>query len=192
MRGMLGLCLILLWGASAPAVAQDNGSPPSSRGAGWGIIDGIGYGGLGFGVAVAATWDMESDHFGPPVTALMIIGASTVAGTVLGAVMGSRAQRTVAAGRPLDGAHRVAVIAGGVMAGGTLGALTSAALIQGEGEGTVLGSDEQTFTILVLVGTALSSLYVWRHREELTSGGIGLAPEVHGSGKYGLRVRVTY
>jgi hypothetical protein len=131
---MLSLVLILPCGASAPAVSQINRSPPWRGGAKWGLIDGIGYGGLGFGIAVAATLDMESNHFGPPGAALVIIGASIVAGAVLGGVMGSRAQRTVAAGRPLHGAHRVAVVAGGVIAGGTPGALTSAALIKGEGE----------------------------------------------------------
>lgn len=65
------LFLILLLGVSIPAAAQSNATSGASRSAKWGLIDGVGYGGLGFGLGVAATWDMESDHFGPPGEALL-------------------------------------------------------------------------------------------------------------------------
>jgi hypothetical protein len=192
-RAGCSLFLLLLLGVSIPAAAQSNATSGSSGGAKWGLIDGVGYGGLGFGLGVAATWNMESDNLvGPPGEALVIIGASTVAGTILGAIVGTRAQRTIAARRSLEGAHRIAVIGGAVTAGATLGALASVPLIKGQGEGTALGSDEQTFTLLVLAGGALGALYVWKHRSEFSSRNINLAPEITGDGEYGLRVRVIF
>lgn len=189
-RAGCSLFLILLLGVSIPATAQSNGTSGSSDGAKWGLIDGLGYGGLGFGLGVAATWNMESNHFGPPGEALVIIGASTVAGTILGAVVGSRAQRTITAGRSLEGPHRIAVIGGAVTAGGTLGALASIPLIEGQGEGTVFGSDEQTFTLLGLAGGVLGALYVWKHRNEFSSRNVSLTPVITRVAGYGLRIRV--
>jgi acyl dehydratase len=92
----------------------------------------------------------------------------------------------------MDRAHGIAVIGGAVAAGGVLGALTSAALIAPDGTGTVLGSDEETFTKLVLAGGALGSFYVWMHRDEFRSRSIRVGPEMIRNGEYGLRAVVTF
>lgn len=59
-------------------------------------------------------------------------------------MLGGRADRAIADGRAVEGPHRAAVLGGGVLAGGTLGALATVPLINSEGEGTFLGSDETT------------------------------------------------
>lgn len=190
----VGLAFVTVssFGVASPAVAQLETTTASDDGARWGVVDAIGYGGLGFGLGLAATWDMEGSGFGPPGAALVAIGASTVLGTVAGAMIGARAQRAIVAQGELEGVHRAAVIAGAIMAGGTLGALAAVPLVNGEGAGTFLGSDEQTVTVLVLVGSALGSLYVWRHRGDFSSSRFSLAPVMSEGGEYGLRVGVTF
>jgi hypothetical protein len=184
------LPLILLLGLCTPAMAQTPDSSTPGGGVKWSVVNGIGFGGLGFGLGIAVAWNMESNDYGPPDAAIVITGASTVTGILLGAMTGIRAQNKVAAGQTLHGAHRVAVIGGGIAAGGTLGALSAVPLINGEGEGTFLGSDEQTFALLVVAGSALGALYVWGNRAELTSRNISLTPEFTENRQYGLRVRM--
>ncbi len=217
------LVAVLSLGAPGPAAAQIETTRESSTGARWAVLDAIGYGGLGFGLGLLASWDRrESSGPGPPLgpdtwtvgpaeetlafgitdlsgisvgpsgTQLAIVGATTVAGTLAGAVIGRRAQEAIEEGRPIGGAHRAAVLGGGVMAGGTVGAVAAAALIMPEGEGTFLGSDEQAVFVLVLAGSALGALYVWRHRHGLLSSRIRFAPETYGRGGYGLRGRITF
>lgn len=187
---ILAVCLVL--GVVVPAAAQTPASPTPDGGVKWSLYDAVGYGALGFGLGLAATWDMEGSGFGPPGAAVAIVGATTAAGIVAGAVIGNRAQRAVAEGRRVDGAHRAAVIGGVVLAGGTLGALAAVPLINSEGEGTALGSDEQTFALLALAGGALGSLYAWKHSDELSSRSIGVAPAVSESAGYGLRLRMSF
>jgi hypothetical protein len=187
-----GLVLVISFGVSTTVAAQVQTTAASDGGARWGVVDAIGYGGLGFGLGLMASWDMEGSGFGPPGAAVAAVGVTTVLGTVAGAVIGTRAQRAIAAPGELDGAHRVAVIAGGLMAGGTLGSLVAVPLINGEGEGTFLGSDERTVVLLALAGTALGSVYVWTHRAEFSSSGVNLTPEISGRGEYGIRLRVAF
>ncbi|MEX2609581.1 MAG: hypothetical protein WEA24_06515 [Gemmatimonadota bacterium] len=179
--------MILLQLTTGPVAAQ--AVPPAGTGGAtrWAVIDAIGYGGLGFGVGVLASWNMESDDFGPPAGALLVIGAGTLTGTVGGAVLGFRARQRTIEREPLGRGHGTAALAGGVLAGATLGALTSASLINGAGEGTFLGSDETTFATLVLAGGVLGSMYVWGIRHE-----IRVAPVGGGAGSYGLRARVRF
>lgn len=151
-----------------------------------------GYGGLGFGLGLAVAWDMEGSDIGPPGTAVAVVGATTAAGIVAGTLIGNRARKTIAEGERIGGGHRAAVIGGVVLAGGTLGALAAVPLINSEGEGTALGSDEQTFALLALAGGALGSLYAWKQSDELSSRSIGVAPAVSGSAGYGLRLRMSF
>lgn len=186
------LLVILLCGTPVPAAAQTDSSTAPGGGVRWALLDAIGYSGLGFGLGLLAAWDMEGTSFGPPDEAVAVIAASTAAGLLTGAVIGRRAQNAIAQGRRPGGAHRAAALAGVAMAGGTLGALAAVPLINGEGEGTVLGSDEQTITVMMLGGTALGSLYMLRKRAAFPSNRIRVTPGIFGRGEYGLRVRVMH
>lgn len=172
----------------APLAAQ-SAPRPADDGAPWVLYDAVGYGGLGFGLGLAAAWGMENDSgFGPPGEALVVLGVGTVAGIVTGAILGSRAGHAVAEGRPLGTGHRAATLAGPVLAGGTLGALAAIPLINGEGEGTALGSDERTVGLLTLAGFAVGSVVAWRLSDELPVRGVQAGPA--GDGGYRLRVQM--
>lgn len=158
----------------------------------WRVIDAVGYGGLGFGLGVAATWDLEGEGFGPPDAALVAVGAGTVAGLTVGAMLGGRADRAIADGRAVGGPHRAAVLGGGVLAGGTLGALAAVPFINSEGEGTFLGSDETTFGVFVVTGAALGSLYTWRRSDQLSSGHASVTPVLGPGGERGIRLRIGF
>lgn len=177
---------VLTLATASPATAQRESPPASTEGVKWGVVDAIGYGGLGFGVGLISAWDLE---YG---SGALVVGAASLAGTIAGAVIGRRASQTLAADGQLGAGHRVAVIGGAIMAGGTLGTLAAVPLINGEGEGTFLGSDETTVAVLAVAGGALGSLFVWRHRDELASRSVGIAPGLFGKAALGLRVRLEF
>lgn len=182
----------LLLGFALPAAAQTDAPPASTGGMKWTLLDAVGYGGLGFGLGLVAAADMEGDDIGPPGSALAVLGATTAAGFVAGAVIGRRAQNRIAEGRPVEGAHRAAVNGGVVMAGAILGTLAAIPLVNSEGEGTPLGSDEQTVGLMALVGGGLGSLYAWRHSGELSPRTISVAPAISGTAGYGMRLRMSF
>lgn len=182
----------LLLGVAHPAAAQTDAPPVSTGGMKWTVLDAVGYGGLGFGLGLVAAADMEGDGIGPPGSALAVIGATTAAGIVAGAVIGRRGQNRIAEGRPVEGGHRAAVTAGVVMAGATLGALAAVPLVNSEGEGTPLGSDELTVGLTVIAGGVLGSLYAWRHSGELSPRTISVAPAISGTAGYGMRLRTSF
>lgn len=179
-------------GVPAAVAAQTPGSPVAASPANWSLIDAVGYAGFGFGAGLAATWDLEGSGFGPPDAALVIIGATTVAGAVAGAMTGSRAEQTISEGRRLGGAHRAAVAGGAVLAGATLGAVSAIPLINSEGEGTFLGSDERTVSLLVLTGGALGFLYVRSKWDQLAVRSVSLAPALSASGAFGMQMRARF
>jgi len=183
----LVLPLLVLLSAPAPAAAQT--APPAADGASWALYDAIGYGGLGFGVALLAAAGMEGESFGPPTGALVVVGAGTVVGIVTGAVIGRAAERAVARGRTVGSGHRTAALGGVVLVGTTVGALAAIPLINGEGEGTPLGSDEQTAALTILGGSALGALAAWRMADDFSPAAVHVAPTVGREG-YGLRVRL--
>lgn len=183
-------CLVL--GAASPAAAQPEPEPTSDGGMKWVLLDAVGYGGVGFGLGLAAAWDIEGDDFGPPASALLVVGASTAAGVVTGALIGRRARSRIAEGRPVEGAHHAAVVGGVVAAGAILGALAAVPLVNGEGEGTPLGSDEQTVLLTTLAGGALGSLYAWKHSDELSAGALRVTPTISETTGYGVRIRTRF
>jgi hypothetical protein len=107
-------------------------------------------------------------------------------------MIGGRARKGIAQRGHIKRVHKVAAMGGMALAGSTIGALVSIPLIEGEGEGTFLGSDEKTFTILVLGGTALGSLFAWMNRDELPSLSLQVAPALVGEGRYGFQISVSY
>lgn len=185
------VAMILALALAAPAAAQTD-PPPADGGARWGLYDAVGYGGLGFGLGLAAAWDMEGSGFGPPGEALALIGATTVAGVVAGALIGHRAGDAVADGREVGGAHRAATLGGVVLAGAALGTLAAVPLVNGEGEGTPLGSDEQTVALLTAAGGALGAVFAWHQSDKLAPRGVSLTPTVTGSAEYGMRLRIRF
>jgi hypothetical protein len=154
------------------------------------LIDGLGYGGLGFGLGLVAAWDIEGTEIGPPDEAVALVAVTTAAGIIGGALLGRSANRALAAGRPLGVGHRTAVLAGAVLAGATLGALAAVPLINPEGEGTPLGTDEATVTTLAIAGAAVGSLFALTQARRLAAGRVELMPSFPGDGGVGLRVRV--
>lgn len=191
LRGLIAAVIIgLILGRYSPAMAQSGGSSDQEGGFDWSLLDAIGYGGLGFGVGLLAAWDMEGADIGPPGEALALVAGATLAGTLGGWIMGDRAEDAIARGHELRSAHRAAVIAGVVLAGGTAGALASIPFVNSEGEGTPFGSDERTVALLVGAGAVLGSLYVWMRRDELIHPRFRIAPALPGPNRYGLQVRV--
>lgn len=169
-----GLCLLLLLG------------PARADGQSWALVDGLGYGAVGTGVGAMAAWDLDYDE------GFAVIVLATGAGIAVGALVGHAADTRLARGEALGSGHQAAVVVGSVLAGTTLGALASAALINGEGEGTFLGSDETTFAALTIGGTALGAAVTWWRRDALRPRGVSVSPAVSPEGGAGLRVRVTF
>lgn len=160
--------------------------PVRAQGQSWALVDGLGYGAAGTGVGAMGAWNLDYDE------GFAVIALATGAGIAVGALVGHAADTRLARGEGLGGGHKAAVVAGSVLAGATLGALASAALINGEGEDTFLGSDETTFTTLTLAGTALGAAVTWWRRDALRPRGVSVSPAVSPDGGAGLRVRVTF
>lgn len=156
----------------------------------WALIDMLGYSAGGAALGLAATVESDCSDFICGQTVFVTLGG-LVLGGIGGAVLGSRANRAVDDGVPLSPAHRNAVAAGTVLAGATLGAAGSLLLINGEGEGTFLGSDEQTFALLALGGAGLGALYVGGHWRELTGGDLEIRPTVLHRGRPGVVLRMS-
>lgn len=160
--------------------------PVSSEAQSWALVDGLGYGAIGAGVGAGMAWHLE------PAAGWSVITATTGAGIVAGVLVGRAADRALARGEPLGDGHRVAVVAGSVLAGAALGGLASAALINGEGEGTFMGSDETTFTALTVGGAALGAAFTWWRQDALEPRAVTAAPTVSADGGVGLGVRVRF
>jgi len=152
----------------------------------WGLVDAVGYGGVGFLAGVFAAWDSE---MGEGVTT---IGLSSLAGAAIGAVIGSHASSRIRNGEPVGGTSRFAVSAGAILAGATLGACAAVPLINGEGEGTPLGSDETTLALTMGTGTLLGAWYLRRHTDEFNSARVGITPIRTIDSAYGLRVSMRF
>jgi len=152
----------------------------------WGLVNALGYGGVGFLAGVAAAWDSDLEG------AVATIGLSSLAGVVVGTAIGRHASNRIRNGEPLSGTSRFAVSAGTILAGATLGACAAVPLINGEGEGTPLGSDESALAILMGGGTALGVWYLTRHRGDFAGARLGITPIRTKDSAYGLRVSVRY
>lgn len=166
------LCTAVLGAAPQPAAAQE-----------WAVVDAFGYGGLG-----AATVDgvlmilwfngsIEDDRHN-----FRWIAVGSGVGLAVGAVLGHTAESAVGRGEALGERHRHLVLAGGVLAGATLGT----------GLGLAHGCDqenESTCTGMTLAGTGLGAIYTWWRRDTLNPRAVDVSPTVTRSGEIGLRVR---
>ena len=180
----LVLCCLL---AGESAFAQLPAEPRREGGTGrWGLVDAVGYGGVGFLAGVVAAWDSDIDQ------AVPTIGLTTLTGLVIGAAIGHHASNRIRSGAPPSGASRSMVSAGAILAGATLGACAAVPLINGEGEGTPLGSDETALAILMGGGTLLGVWYLRRHNSDFNGTRLGVTPIRTRDSAYGLRVSVRY
>ena len=154
------------------------------------VLTGVGYGALGMAAGIAATSGSTCEGFvcipDEMVVAALIGGGI---GTFLGAGAAASANRAVGEGRPVGGGRVAAIAVGTVLGGATLGALASSLLINGEGSGTFLGSDERTVTLFMLAGTALAGLQLRRNWGRLT-GRVDVQPILTMDGRAGLATRV--
>ena len=178
-------CTLFGTRASAQTVSSLRGVAP------WGIIDAVGYGGVGLaaGYLFAA---LETDDLAPTDVGIAAITVSTISGVVGGALLGRRARARIASGRPVSAGHRLAVTTGAVFAGATLGAGAAFPLINPEDEGTPLGSDEFTLMVAVGGGTVLGILYAMRHQRDFDATRVSVAPYVGRRGGTGLQMRVRF
>ena len=176
-------CLI----PDAVAIAQAAQAPPRSGIGRWGLVDALGYGGMGFAAGVVATF---SDDLGDE--SLGTIGALTLVGLLGGAALGQSTVHRIRAGRAISGPRRFAVSTGAILGGATLGALASVPLINGEGEGTPLGSDESAFALLTGTGAALGVLYVLRHASDFRDARVALTPVRTIDAAHGIRVTLRF
>lgn len=171
--------LLVLLAAAAPIRVEAQGTR-------WAVPTAIGFGAGAAALATAASWDLEYDE------GWTRIGIGAALGTVAGAIVGSAADRTLERGEELGSAHRAAVVGGTVLAGAAVGAAASALLISGEGEGTPLGSDEWTFTLLTLAGGVAGGLYVWHERDDLHPRPVSVGPYLDEAGRPGVRVGLRF
>jgi hypothetical protein len=184
-------CLLVGARASAQDVSQPQ--PRSSIGR-WGLIDAVGYGGVGLVAGYAfAIATMADGDWVPSDGAIMAIPALTAVGMLAGAVVGHNASSRLRNGEPLGGGSRFAVTAGAVLAGATLGAALSYPLIAPpEREGTPLGSDESTVALMMGVGAAIGTAYVLHHSGDFDDVRVSVAPIRTRDAAYGIRVAVRY
>ena len=192
--------LLLVFAVTASALMSDvpSVSAQSPRGVTprgpikWVILDAAGYGGVGFIVGAAAGLAMSpSCPFGNCSGLLIGVLGGTAAGLAGGAAIGNHARQAIANGQPLSAGHRSAVLLGTVLGGATLGALSSALLINGNGAGTPLGTDEATFGMLTGGGTALGLAMAIMNSHELDSRRMSVRPSV-GKGSYGLSAKLAF
>jgi hypothetical protein len=155
--------LALLFGLQSSGIAQRTPEAPANPAPPLGVLNAIGYGGLGVGLGALSgtascksgcSWDEEIGS----VVGRAVLGAA--AGLIGGDMIGNGARRKLARGEPLGTGHSFAVASVVVLAGATLGALAAVPLIAPSGEGTPLGSDEQTFALLATGGATLGALYL--------------------------------
>jgi hypothetical protein len=183
-RRTASLVATLVMIAPSPAQAQ------SSR-----ALNTLGYGATGAVAGALATADATCD--GPGFVCIPSVAvAATLGGLVVGAIIGntlsSRANRTVAAGRPVGGGHLTALSVGTVLGGATVGLVAGSLLINPTGEGTLLGSDEQTLTLLTLAGATLGVLHLRRNWGRLTGTSIEVQPALFTNGRPGVVARFRF
>jgi hypothetical protein len=167
--------------AQSPARLESEG--PRGR---WGLVDALGYGGVGFLAGLAAAWDSE---IGEGVTRVAL---SSLAGVVAGAAIGGHASNRIRRGEEVGGMSQFLVSTGTILGGATLGACAAVPLISGAGEGTPLGSDGTAMAILMGGGAVLGVWYLNRHRGDFSGARLGIAPIRTVDSAYGLRVSVRY
>ena len=173
---------------STRAVAQTTSAPIQRRSARWGLIDAMGYGGLGTLVGVLVALSSPSQTIEPDNSDVASIGVGALLGVAIGAAIGANASSAIHDGKPVGDVHGGAVRLGSMLAGATAGALVSVPIISG----SAVQADEAVFGALTIGGALLGGIYASRHREELESYRMSIAPVHAPVSGYGLRVAVRF
>lgn len=182
---LLSACMMI-------GVTSEVAAAQSKVSRGWIVADAAGYGALGLAVGFGAgIMTNDTCPFGSCTS--IVIGGLTGAlvGTMGGAKIAVSARDAVARGEPLGSGHRSAVTLGAVLGGATLGALGSSLMINGNGSGTPIGSDERTFALLTVTGLFGGAYFVARHSHELDPPRMNVMPVV-GKGRVGLSTRMVF
>lgn len=155
----------------------------------------VGFGAVGGGVGALATSGAECSGTGficIPAEFVMATIGGAVAGMLVGNSVASSANRTVGEGRSPGTASLTALSVGSALGGAALGALAGGMLVNDDGTGTFLGSDEQTIVITGLAGAALGILQLSRRWEALTGHAVEVRPTVAGGGRAGVNLTVRF
>lgn len=158
------------------------------------LLNSLGYGvaGATLGALATANASCEGEFICIPTVTVF----STLGGAALGATLGAKsaksANRDVAQGRTVGSGHLAAVAIGTVLGGATVGAVASAVLINPDGPGTILGSDEQTFAILTLTGAGLAVLHLRKTWGRLTGAQVDARPAIVGDGQPGIVAHIRF
>lgn len=161
----------------------------------WAFINSLGYGALGMGTGILVTHEADCTGGGfvciPGELVVGTLGGLAIGG-VTGAIIGRRANDAVGSGEPLSPSHRAAVTLGTASAGAMLGMAAAAILINPEGEGTFLGSDETTATLFSLVGAGSGLYYVGSRWDQLTGDAVRFRPALLEEGRPGVVARLRF
>jgi len=165
----LGLALLVTLGAPPRAEAQLT------------FLSGMGYGALGGTIGLAATAGADCEGFVciPEETVFATLGGLVI-GSAVGASLGRRAERSVAAGGPAD--HLGAVAFGTVLGGAVTSMIVGTYILEkvDDRPGTILGDESQSAIILGATGAGLAMLYLRSRWGELKGGRAALGPALVG------------
>ena len=189
-RFCLSLALFATAAISPDGIQAQQPLIPPSRA--WIVADALGYGSLGFiaggAVGIIATSGRDCG-FGPCMEAALTALGGGILGSVGGAMLGVNARAAAAEGRGITRGHQAAMELGGIVGGLTLGALISSTMINGDGPGTPLGSDEMTFWSLAGAGAVAGAWFVASTRQQLSR--IRVSPTVSPR-RYGLNASLDF
>lgn len=157
------------------------------------LMNGLGYATAGAVVGIAATansgcsdsdWCIIPDAMAPA----LLFGA--LFGGAAGVAIASTAEDEVAKGKPVGGAHLVALSIGTVLGGATLGATAGSVLV--ERMGLVLGSDMQTIALCTAAGAGYGVVRLRRRWNELRGRSVEVRPVVLNGGYRGIAVSIHF
>lgn len=134
----------------------------------WTELSTIGYGGAGFGLGLAAVWDMDQS------TGSSLILISTITGAVTGFRAGRTTERLVRAREPLGSERLLAMRAGTVLGCAALGTVAAAYRVMTQ-EDNAAGEDERTVRNCI-VGGAVVGVIAEVLQERWISGWYGTRP----------------
>ncbi len=168
-------------------------TPAPARSQSLGFLSGLGYATAGGAIGVAATANATCEGFlciPDAMVAAMLAGV--IGGAITGAAINSSAQRKIDSGKPLGGGHLAALSVGTVLGGATLGAIASGLIVNSDGSGTFLGSDERTFAIMTAAGAGLGVIILRKHWGRLTGRGVQARPAILNGGRPGVVASIRF
>lgn len=181
---------VLIIAAAVTALA-----PMPARSQSVGLLNGIGYAALGGTLGIAATAGSGCSGSGLcilPDGMIPAMLAGVVLGGIGGAAINSSAQRTISSGEPLSGGQLAALSVGTVLGGAVLGMVAAGALINGDGTGTFLGSDERTAALMTAAGAGFGVFCLHRQWGKLTGRNVHVQPAVLNDGRPGVVASIRF